>query len=432
MKLLVYGINYTPELTGIGKYTGEMCEWLASAGHEVDVITAMPYYPEWQVHPIYRLRWWFTENIRGVSVHRCPFYVPKEVSGSTRMLHEFSFLLSSLFFWTRAFFTRYDAVICIYPPLVIGFLPLLYKWLYKCPVVFHIQDLQVDAARELNIIQNKRLLRSMERLEKFFLRRSTVITTISTGMCDKIIAKGIRASKVKLFLNWVDVELLRPMHDQKDWLKALYGYALNQKVVLYAGNIGKKQGLDTIIDIAESLQKQNRDDLQFLLTGEGNDKARLMAVAAKKQLNNVRFGPLVSSDELPQLLNMADLHMILQRKGAIDLVMPSKLGSILSCGGVPLIASGKESTLRKLSETHGFGINTEPEDVENIQNAIEFFFTMKAHNYGEHAREYAKQFLAKDIVLHYFNEQLKKLTHERFAARSAMHGTKTVGSFSPK
>lgn len=428
MKLLVYGINYSPELTGIGKYTGEMCEWLVSAGHEVDVITAMPYYPEWQVHPAYRGRWWFTENINEVKIHRCPFYVPKKVSGSTRMLHEFSFLLSSLFYGIRAFFTRYDAIMCIYPPLVIGFLPLLYKRLYRCPMIFHIQDLQVDAARELNIIQNQRLLRLMERLEKFFLRHATIITTISTGMRDKIIAKGIRSSKVKLFLNWVDIQRLTPMQDQKDWFKALYGYTHEQKVVLYAGNIGKKQGLDTIIDIAESLQNKKRDDIQFLLTGEGNDKDRLMAIAAEKQLKNIRFGPLVSSEELPQLLNMADLHMILQRKGATDLVMPSKLGSILSCGGVPLIASEKESTLRKLSEEYGFGINTEPEDIQGIQNAIESFFMLKTHNYGLQAREYALQFIPKDMVLHCFDEQIKNLAAKRLAGRSTMLQPRTASS----
>lgn len=428
MKILVYGINYYPELTGIGKYTGEMCEWLASESHDVEVITAMPYYPEWQVHPAYRDRWWFTENIKGVKVRRCPFYVPKQVSGSTRILHEFSFLLSSLVFWIRTFFKRYDTVICVYPPLVIGFLPMLYQWLYNCPLVFHIQDLQVDAARDLNIIKNQRLLRIFERLEGFYLRHATVITTISTGMRDKIVNKGISIRKVKLFPNWVDAELLKPMQDQRDWFKALYGYAPYQKVVLYAGNIGKKQGLETIINIAETLQQQQREDIQFMISGEGNDKSTLMEMVAERRLTNVKFGPLVPVDELPQLLNMADLHLVLQRKGATDLVMPSKLGNILSCGGVPLIASERDSTLRKLSEEYGFGVNAEPEDAEDIQNMMESFFMVKAHDHGLYAREYAVKFLGKDAILHDFNEQIGELVTNRRARRATVSQPSPAGS----
>ena len=82
MKILVFGINYYPELTGIGKYTAEMCAWLAKQPHEVTVITAMPYYPEWQIHLQYQRRLWHSETIDGVAVQRCPLYVPKKVSGA--------------------------------------------------------------------------------------------------------------------------------------------------------------------------------------------------------------------------------------------------------------------------------------------------------------------------------------------------------------
>lgn len=413
MKLLVYGINYYPELTGIGKYTGEMCEWLASEEHDVEVITAMPYYPEWQVHPAYSGKGWFTEKINGVTVHRCPFYVPQQVSGKTRMLHELSFFLSSLIFWVRAFFIRYDTVICIYPPLCIGLLPVLYKWIYGCPLVFHIQDLQVDAARDLQIIRNQRLLRFFERVEKFYLRNATLITTISEGMRNKVLKKGIRGRKVKLFPNWVNTEVLQPMDTQKVWLKTLYGYAPHQKVVLYSGNIGEKQGLDTVMDVAEEFQAQQQEEVQFLIVGEGNAKKRLKEIAEEKQLQNVRFAPLVPAAELAQLLNMADLHLVLQKKGATDLVMPSKLGNILSCGGVALIASDKESDLRKLSESYQFGINAEPEDASSLLSTIELFFSLQSSHYSQHARHYALQNLNKDHILHAFNGQLNHLVHEK-------------------
>ncbi|MFG6657439.1 glycosyltransferase, partial [Scandinavium sp. M-37] len=92
MKILVYGINYSPELTGIGKYTGEMVEWMAQEGHEVRVITAPPYYPEWQVGERYSA-WRYRREEGAATVWRCPLYVPKQPSTLRRLIHLGSFAL---------------------------------------------------------------------------------------------------------------------------------------------------------------------------------------------------------------------------------------------------------------------------------------------------------------------------------------------------
>ena len=96
MKILVYGINYSPELTGIGKYTGEMVEWMASRGHDVRVITAPPYYPEWKVGERYS-SWRYRREEGAATVWRCPLYVPKQPSTLKRLIHLGSFALSSFF-----------------------------------------------------------------------------------------------------------------------------------------------------------------------------------------------------------------------------------------------------------------------------------------------------------------------------------------------
>lgn len=95
MKILIYGINFSPELTGIGKYTGEMADWFAEQGHDVRVITAPPYYPEWQVHAGFRNGWFSTEQHKNMRVYRCPLYVPAKVSTLKRLLHLASFSFSS-------------------------------------------------------------------------------------------------------------------------------------------------------------------------------------------------------------------------------------------------------------------------------------------------------------------------------------------------
>ena len=222
MRILIYGINYAPELTGIGKYTGEMGAWLAQNGHSVDVITATPYYPMWKAQAGYSNRWWRKEMIGGARVFRCPLYIPKKVSSVKRIVHELSFMASMTPVWLKTIFQKkYDIVICISPPFHLGFLPLLYAKLKGTKLITHIQDLQVDAAKDLGMITNQRFLNIMFGAEKFILKRSTAISTISPGMQRKIESKGIPAEKIVMFPNWVDEHVIRPL-DKNDSLRALH------------------------------------------------------------------------------------------------------------------------------------------------------------------------------------------------------------------
>jgi len=415
MKILVYGINYFPELTGIGKYSGEMCEWLAARAHQVDVITAMPYYPNWEVLVPYKGKTWHKEEVNGVNVYRTPLYVPKNVNGKTRILHDFSFLASSVPFWTKAFFETYDIVFSVYPPLPIGLFPVMYKYLRRKPMFFHVKDLQVDAAKQLNIISNKTLLSILEKMEKFFLKNATLVTTLTPEMRKRIIRKGIDADHVKLFPDWVDTSFMRPMYEERPVLKEKYGFQAWQHVVLYAGNIGEKQGLDGVIDVATKLQSQGRNDIQFMIVGEGAAKEKLVQTAKDRRLSNVKFSTLVPSRELPALLNMADLHLVLQKKGATDLVMPSKLLGILPCGGIPLVAAEKGSGLRDLIETHNIGITTEPEDIDALLQSILRFFDEPDYTLSRNARQYAVHHLTKDVILESFESLMYQVVDKHRA-----------------
>src|SRR5271154_6333789 len=139
MRILIYGINYYPELTGIGKYSGEMGAWLSNRGHDVSVITSNPYYPEWKIHDNYKGKLWNKEYIEGVKVYRCPLYVPKKVTTINRILHELSFQLSTFPIWIyKLFQERFDTVICVGPPFHLGLLPLMYSKIRKAKLMMHV------------------------------------------------------------------------------------------------------------------------------------------------------------------------------------------------------------------------------------------------------------------------------------------------------
>ena len=404
-KILIYGINYTPDLTGIGKYTGEMGAWMAQQGHEVEVITAMPYYPQWQIAPSYKGKLWHTENIAGVKVKRCPLYVPAEITGVSRMIHEFSFFLSSSVFWIAALFKKYDSIITPYPPLIIGIWPCIYKYIHpKVRWVFHIQDLQVDAARELNLIKNNRLLNALSRIELFWLRKADNISSISDGMKKRILAKGISEDKYIMLPNWADTEHIQPLPTELS-MRGELGISADTRVILYSGNLGEKQGVDMIVDAACILK--DRRDILFLIAGEGASKDRLIKYTDEKGVNeNIRFLSLQPYNTLASFLAVADLHLVLQKKSAADLVLPSKLISILSSGGVALVTAEPSTSLYEMVHDYRLGFICEPDNTEEFVETILIALGQDTNELSVRARTYAENHLSIDAILKRFEHQL--------------------------
>lgn len=407
MRILIYGINYAPELTGIGKYTGEMGSWLASRGHTVHAVAAMPYYPEWSIHERYKRKWWHTEHLDGVKVYRCPLYVPKNVSSLRRILHEFSFVAAVFPVWLGSFFRKkYDVVISISPPFHLGVLPFLYARIRGTKLVTHVQDLQVDAAKDLGMIRNKTFLRTLFNMERFLLKNSTAVSTISHGMQKKIAAKGIHVDQLIQFPNWVDEGSIRPLPVEQS-LRPELGIPLDEQVVLYSGNLGEKQGLEIIIEVAQQLQY--RSNLHFVICGSGGGRLRLEKLTLAAGLTNIRFLPLQPYEKLSALLATADIHLVLQKKSAADLVMPSKLTGILAAGGCALVTASPGTSLYEVVTNHRLGIIVEPESEQDLLTGLIAALDGNLAEYRANARLYAVEQLAKQTIMERFEHSLQKM-----------------------
>ena len=210
MKLLLYGLNYAPEPVGIGKYSGELASWFAAYGHQVRVITAPPYFPEWRVSLAHH-NCFSEELLEGVIVRRCPLWVPRRPSGLTRLLHLASFAFSSLFPLIAQYRWRPDVVITVAPAFFCapGALCLGLFCGNRTFTLLHIQDFELDAAFELGLLKG-RLLRSLsEVVERRTLRGFDCVSSISTAMVRKLEGK-VDPSRSLLLPNWVDLDLIRP------------------------------------------------------------------------------------------------------------------------------------------------------------------------------------------------------------------------------
>lgn len=413
LRLLVYGLNYAPELTATGKYTGEMAAWLAARGHRVEAIAAPPHYPEWRVHEAYRHPGFRREELEGVRVYRAPLFVPAPdcVSARNRILMECTYTASALRWWLPVLLSRrHDAVIAVCPPLQVG----LYPWLYRClrgvPWVFHLQDLQVDAALRLGIWKTRRLARVAYGVEGFLLRRATRVSTITEAMRRRLLAKGVPEERTWLFPNWADTDHIRPLPADNPFRAGLCPER-ERVVVMHAGNMGEKQGLELVLEAAAALREDPR--LLFVLVGDGAARARLEKMAAGMGLQNVRFLPLQPRERLPQVLASADIHLVVQRAEAAEMVMPSKLANILAAGRPCVATAEVNTTLHEVLSRHGTGLATPPGEVGPFARAIQQLAAAPAQReeMGRNARAYAERYLEKEQVLRDFEARLLSLVH---------------------
>lgn len=401
MKILVYGINYSPELTGIGKYTGEMVEWMARQGHEVRVITAPPYYPQWQVGENYSAWRWKKEQ-GAATVWRCPLYVPKQPSTLKRLIHLGSFAASSFFPLLAQRSWKPDRIIGVVPTLFCTPGMRLLAKLSGAKTLLHIQDYEVDAMLGLGMAgkgKGGKVARLASRFERSGLHNVDNVSTISRSMMNKAREKGVPDDRVIFFPNWSEVSRFRDVTQaEATALRQQLGLPADKKIILYSGNIGEKQGLETAIEAAERLKDK---PWEFVIVGQGGGKARLEKMAAERGLSNVRFFPLQPYEALPALLKMADCHLVIQKRGAADAVLPSKLTNILAVGGNAVITAESETELGQLCLNYpGIAVCVEPESTPALVQGIEACLELPKFNTV--AREYAERTLEKENVLSQF------------------------------
>jgi colanic acid biosynthesis glycosyl transferase WcaI len=406
LRILIHGLNFAPELVGVGKYTGEMAEWLAVHGHEVRVVTAPPFNPQRKVETGYSPWHYSKQHSRcdgtgSLTVIRCPLWVPSKPSTIIRLLHLASFALSSFPVVLRQIRWRPEVVIVIEPTLLC--LPAARccaRW-SAATSWLHIQDFEADAAFELGLVDWPLLRKLVEGWERKSMSRFDRVSTISRKMLERLSRKGVLSSRSVLFENWVDTSQIYPM-DKVSPVRAELGIPPQAVVGLYSGSMGNKQGLDVLVEAAGKLATD--DHFHFVFCTDGPARSRLASLTA--QVRNIHVLPLQPVARLNELLNAADIHLLPQRADAADLVMPSKLTGMLASGR-PVIATAHSGT-QLADAVSGRGLVVPPGDVAALISAIRKLagdLTLR-EELGRNARNYAISELEKSQVLSRFEGNL--------------------------
>ena len=442
MRILIYGLNFAPELTGIGKYSGEMAAFLAQKGHEVRVVTTPPYYPQWRIMAGYSGAAYTTEQWQGVTVYRCPLWLPRQrnvgqalhpdrvfslsgnaqnaagkakslpyisdrraqISGFQRILYLASFALSSLPVALAQISWRPERVIVLAPSIFNAPAALGVARLSGAKCWLHIQDFELDAARRLRMLPAMEgVYRLASKVEGALYRGFDCVSTISGRMMEHLAGKGTASQRAVLFPNWVDTHQIYPLNGY-NYLRQELGLE-NKRVVLYAGNMGQKQGLEVLVEAARRLT--GVPDLLFLLCGAGAARSQLEKHA--EGLPNVRFLPLQPVERLNELLNLAEIHVLPQAAGAADLVMPSKLAGMLASGRPVIVTAQPGTELAEVMQDLGRVVVPERPDllgdaILDLAGQVE----MQAE-LGRRGRVYVEQTWAKESVLGKFLQTLQAL-----------------------
>jgi glycosyltransferase involved in cell wall biosynthesis len=389
---------YAPELGAPQLRLRALVRELRRHDIEVEVLTGMPNYPSGTMLPEYRRRWRMREIIDDVPVRRTWLYPATGHSAFKRLVNYFSFTATAAV--AALVGSKPDRMFVESQPLTLGAVGLLMKWVRGVPYIYNVPDLQVDVARELGFIRSKTLLSIMTKVENLFLRQSWAVSTVTDRFIEHFESRGVPRRQISFLPNGADTDFLRPGPPDDELLER-WGLR-GKKVFVYIGTHAYYHGLETLIEAAALLRR--REDLAFLLIGDGPVREPLKALARKRRLTNVTFGAS-PYEEMARCYSIAYASvavlkdMDVARKMRLSKVFPS-----LSCG-VPVIFSGPGET-PELLERHGAGAALPAEDPAALARAIEDLADDPARRdaMGRAGRGLMEQFGWHVIVERWLNE----------------------------
>ncbi|MEY2440229.1 MAG: colanic acid biosynthesis glycosyl transferase WcaI [Verrucomicrobiota bacterium] len=402
MRVVVWGINYAPEITGIAPHNVAFCEFLQRRGDDIEMLTTFAYYPAWRKNPEDRNRLYRVDKINGVPVHRCWHYVPRRVSAWKRILHEGTFVLTSTI--RALLLKRADIYFIPSPPLLLGAAGWFVAKIKRAPFVFHVQDLQPDAAVGLGMLAPGLLTRALYRLEAFAYKHAARVSGISEEILDAFRRKDVPEKKLLLFPNTVIVPNPEKI-PAPGRFRAKHGFRSDEFLAIYAGNLGVKQGLDILLDTAELLSGEK--NIRIVLCGDGAQREALEESVRDRRLENVSMIPLQHGVDYQELLVDADISLITQQTGSGNAFFPSKLLVTLAHSSPVVTVADEGSALAQAVSRGQFGINVIPKRADYLADAFSDLSQNRARldEWGRAGRTYVSQF-DQPLVMERFVQEL--------------------------
>ncbi len=366
MRIVVICPHFAPDTAPTGTVMTRIVTELAGRGHELHVVTSLPWYRRHAVEDGWRGRLVRRERTEWGSISRIhPFPAADKANLLRRALAFIAFSLIALPVALTAGGRprRIDAVLSMSPPLTLGGVGALVARARSGRAVFNIQDVFPDAAVRTGAITNRRIIALAERLERLTYRLSDAVTVLSGDLLDNLTAKvpADRREDLQVITNFVDTELITPGPSDNDYRRE---HDLTGIVAMYAGNVGFSQSLDTVVEAARRLP-----DITFVINGDGAARERLERDAA--DLANLALIGYQPAERLPEVLAAADIHLVPLRAGLGSVSVPSKTYTALAAARPVIAAVDPGTAIAQLIGDAGCGLAVAPDDADALVAAIE-------------------------------------------------------------
>jgi glycosyltransferase involved in cell wall biosynthesis len=407
LKLLILTQYFPPEVGAPQNRLFELAVRLKKLGVDVTVLTAMPNYPQMEIHREYKSKAYAYEEVEGIKIHRSSIYVSKSKSILHRLRNYFSFVVTSARIGNLKL-GNFDFLLCESPPLFLGYSAMFLARKKNAKLIFNVSDLWPESAEKLGVVTNKWFLGIAYRLEARLYRKSVLVTGQTQGICKDI--RG-RFPDVKTYWlpNGVDLEYYDPGKIVVSNWRHKNLFNDNDFIFLYAGIIGIAQGLEIILKAAENFK--NEPHVKFVLMGSGPEKEKLIQLKKNKELNNVFFLDPVTKKEMPFVLKSVNAAIVPLKKLPLFLgAIPSKLFENLAME-IPVLL-GVDGEARELFIEQGkCGIYFEPGNSSDLSRAIKILLNDRelAKSLGYNGRKFVNEKFNREIIAGKFYDQLLRL-----------------------
>lgn len=379
--------DYAPDLMGIAPYATETAEWLAAQGAEVTVLTMPPHYPDWKV-PAGSPRGFATQERNGVSVRRLPTYVPKNPTLLRRLAFEGSWTVAAeALRWRRAV-READVVIGVCPGIFAArFAHSLAG--HRRPLIQIVQDLVGQAAQQSGMAGASRAASALAWLEARSLKSAYAVTVPGHGFIEPLGRLGVEADRIHVVANWSRVPMTDETEPERD---------RREFVVMHAGNMGLKQGLDELAPIIADLET-SMPAVRFEFVGGGSQAGTLREAIADR--TNAGLRPHVPEAELASTLRSADALLVHERSTVKDMSLPSKLTTYFAMGRPVIAVTRADGTTANEVRRADAGLVVEPGDAAAFRAAVDRLRDDPAlvSRLSSNGREYSRQHLDREVSL---------------------------------
>jgi glycosyltransferase involved in cell wall biosynthesis len=364
MRILFLSHYFPPEVNAPATRTYEHCKQWVKMGHEVTVVSCVPHHPKGKAYPGYKNKLVHTEYVDGIKAVKLFTYITANEGFAKRTFNYVFYMLMCIF--AAPFLPKADVVISTSPQFFNGLAGYFVSRIKRAPWLLEIRDLWPESIVAVGAITNAKVIAALESIERFIYRKADHIVPVTNAFKTHIEKCGGRADKITVIRNGVDLSFFADRPADEDYAETIG--VRGKFVAAYVGTHGMAHGLDTIIQAAELLRE--RQDIVFLMAGDGAERQRLVQQVAQRKLNNVILLGQLPKADMPRLWSVSGASLVLLKKQDLFLtVIPSKIFESMAMKK-PIVLGVQGESCDIITEA-GSGITIEPENAPELAAAVE-------------------------------------------------------------